>query len=186
MKTEKKYSRFFIIQLFVLLLGSTTMMAQPFPSCPQSNTNQMKHQHGFNFVRFGGKFSPEEYQEIMQKYIIKEAKLSPTEATIFFPLFNELHEKERKIFLEINKMILSCHRHKDMSEKEAQNILNEIDKKEMERTLLIQEYHKKWVKAISAKKVANVLLAEKTFGRRTLTEFTKGRFKVLDDNKPKK
>ena len=43
-------------------------------------------------------FNPKRFQQEMEQFITREAGLTPAEAARFFPIFNELQQKQRKLF----------------------------------------------------------------------------------------
>ena len=49
------------------------------------------------------KFSPEKFQADMEQFITQEAKLTSDEATKFFPLLREMHQKQRVVYDKIKK-----------------------------------------------------------------------------------
>ena len=49
------------------------------------------------------KFSPEKFEADMQEFITREAALDQKEAAKFFPLLNEMHQKQRALFGQIRK-----------------------------------------------------------------------------------
>lgn len=73
-----------ILPMFVLfwVLGHIQFMAQP-----------PKRQ-----------FSPQDFVKRLESFIVREACLTPTEATAFFPIFHELHDKQRGINWQIREL----------------------------------------------------------------------------------
>ena len=47
------------------------------------------------------KFSPEKFEADMEAFITKEAKFNENEAAKFFPLFKEMHQKQRGLYTKM-------------------------------------------------------------------------------------
>ena len=119
-----------ILPLFVLfwVLGHIQFMAQP----PK------------------GQFSPQDFVKHLESFIVREACLTPAEATAFFPIFHELHDKQRDYY----------------------NLIKEINKLKIESAELEDVYYKKMCKAVPARKVHEAMQAEDRFHRRMLRKFS--------------
>lgn len=117
------------------------------------------------------RFSPKEYVKHLESFIVKEACLSPIEAKDFFPLFHEMHNKQRGInwqIMELKKRRLTP----NAPDKEYYNIIRDINKLKIESAEIEESYYKKMCKAISAKKVHAAMLAEDKFHRKMLRRFS--------------
>ena len=51
-----------------------------------------------------GQFSPQDFVKHLESFIVREACLTPAEATAFFPIFHELHDKQRGINWQIREL----------------------------------------------------------------------------------
>ena len=129
------------IALFVCLLVATVTMAQ---------SNQ--------------KFSPEKFQANLEAYITKEAKLTDEEAKRFFPLYREMHQKQRGIYSRMQKVGIG----KPADEKKCAAAIQERDKLDIELRQLAQSYHKKMLQVIPASKLYDVINAENGFHRQMM------------------
>ena len=49
------------------------------------------------------KFSPEKFDADMEKFVTEQAKLTQQEADKFFPLFREMHQKQRAVYHKIRQ-----------------------------------------------------------------------------------
>ncbi len=119
----------------------------------------------------GGPFSPKKFAKHLESFIAREACLTPTETTAFFPIFHELHEKQRGINWQINEL----KRRKlpaGASDKDYYNLIKEINKLKVESAELEEVYYKKMCKAIPARKVHNAIKAEDKFHRHMLQKFS--------------
>lgn len=110
------------------------------------------------------KFSPEKFREDMERFIVKDACLTPTEASKFFPLYNEMNKKQRVIFDRIRQM----GRTKPTDEDGCKQAIKQRDKLELELKKVQQTYHEKFLNVIPASKLFDVIKAEEKFHRRML------------------
>lgn len=120
------------------------------------------------------KFSPQEFVQKREEFISREAGLTAAEGSAIFPLMRKM-EKER---MEIDRKVGSLmHRGSQpgISEKEAQSILEQIDKLTLEKTKLENAYHQKYRKAIPAGKVLRVYQADWKFSRQVLKHMSRQR-----------
>lgn len=106
-------------------------------------------------------FSPQQFERDKERFIIREAKLSPDEAKKFFQLYKECQEKMRTYF-DRNKKLSE---NKPSSEKEIVKNIQERDRLEIEMKKLQQQYHNKYLKVLPASKVYDALNAEDKFHR---------------------
>lgn len=151
-----------LLLLFFLLFGAFSgMMAQ-----------QKDHNN----------FSPKQFREELEKYIVLHAGLTPLDAKNFFPLFHELHEKRR----QINREIIHLKRmqgKEQLSDKECREHIMRIAALKVESAELEQVYYKKMCKVVSPKKVLGALTAEDKFHRRMLRNLPHGK-RFMNHNPP--
>ena len=110
------------------------------------------------------KFSPEKFDADMEKFVTEQAKLTQQESEKFFPLFREMHQKQRAIYHKIRQAT----KQKPVDDKLCEKTLKECDKLNIELREIEQTYHQKMMKAISAKKVYDAIIAESNFHRRMM------------------
>ena len=116
-------------------------------------------------------FSPQDFVKHLESFIVREACLTPTEATDFFPIFHEMHDKQRGInwkIRELKKRSLPA----DATDKDYYNIIKEINDLKVESAELESSYYKKMCKVVPAKKVHAAIKAEDRFHRRMLRKFS--------------
>ena len=116
------------------------------------------------------KFSPEKFDADMEKFVTEQAKLTPQEAEKFFPLFREMHQKQRSVYHKIRQAT----KQKPADDKACAATLKECDKLNIELREIEQSYHQKMMKAISAQKVYDAIIAESQFHRHTMRGFQPG------------
>ena len=107
------------------------------------------------------KFSPEKFEADLEAFITKEAGFTQQEAAKFFPLFKELHEKQRALYGRIRKAAMT----KPADEKSAAEAIRQSDKLNLELKQLDQKYHDKMIKEVPASKVYLAINAENHFHR---------------------
>lgn len=115
------------------------------------------------------KFNPRQFEKELQQYIIQQAGLTPAESARFFPLFDEMQRKQRKLFDEMRFA-----RFVDTSDdKAALRAIRKMDEIDIEIKKLQQQYHIKFCKVIPAGKVFRVIQADDKFHRRVFKRFIK-------------
>lgn len=110
------------------------------------------------------KFSPKEFQAELERFIVKEACLTPTEAANFFPIYNEMYRKQRVVFDNMRRLSKS----NPTTEADCRKVIKERDKLDIELKKIQQTYHNKFLDILSAKKVFDVIRAEDRFHRSML------------------
>ena len=110
------------------------------------------------------KFSPEKFDAEMEKFVTEQAKLSQQESEKFFPLFREMHQRQRAVYHKIREATKQA----PADDKTSEAILKECDKLNLELREIEQRYHQKMMKAIPAKKVYDAVMAESKFHRRMM------------------
>ena len=110
------------------------------------------------------RFSPEKFDADMEKFVTAQAKLTQQEADRFFPLFREMHHKQRAVYHKIRQAT----KQQPADDKACETTLKECDKLNIELRHIEQTYHLKMMKAIPAKKVYDAIMAENNFHRRMM------------------
>ncbi|MBW6460716.1 MAG: hypothetical protein K0B08_09100 [Bacteroidales bacterium] len=117
-------------------------------------------------------------------YLTEKLQLTPEEAQVFWPVFNEFEQK--RIDIEMN---LSDQVHKkrpdveQMSDSEIDTFLKNRIQQEEQIIALKKEYHEKLKKVISIRKIYNLYEAEAGFKRVLLERLQEGKDPA---GKPKK
>lgn len=121
-----------------------------------------------------GKFSPKQFEEDLENFIVKEARLTSAEQAAFLPLYREMKARQRQLFDQSRKL---CRKKPD-TEDGCRKAIKSQDKIEVEQKKLLQAYHEKFFSVISPCKVFDVIKAEDRFHRRMLKQ-------RHDNNRPK-
>ena len=95
-------------------------------------------------------------------FMTKEAGLTAQEAARFFPVYDEMREKQRYF-----DRLRAIHHSKPSSEREASKMIEQADAYEIQLKQIEQRYHKEMLKVIPATKLLQVLEAERRFHRQT-------------------
>lgn len=109
--------------------------------------------------------SMREIQSQRVAFFTNAMKLTPEEAQLFWPLYNQYTEKKNKLVEEQKKMMkgFTEERVATMTKNEAEAMANAFIKLQRQETDLIQEYHKKFMNQLPAGKVVLIYKAEKDF-----------------------
>jgi len=118
------------------------------------------------------RFSPEEFKAKLETFIAQRAYLSPSECEKVFPIYHEMKEKQRELQKKEHQLKYKTLKFED-SEKEYQEALAQIANLHIEGAKIESTYYKKMCKAISAKKVYGIILAEDAFHREMLQRFNR-------------
>jgi hypothetical protein len=109
----------------------------------------------------GLKFDPQRFQIALEQFIVKEAGLSPQESAHFFPLYREMQNKQRSLFVQMRGL-----RHVDTrDDKASMEAIRKLDELELQMKKVQQSYHSRFMKVIPAGKVFQVIRAEEKFHR---------------------
>jgi hypothetical protein len=110
------------------------------------------------------KFSPEKFEADMEAFITKEAKFNENEAAKFFPLFKEMHQKQRGLYTKMR----NYGKEKPATDDACAAAIRERDKLNMELRQLEQTYHKKMMQVVPPSKVYDAIRAENKFHRQMM------------------
>lgn len=110
-----------------------------------------------------GKFDFNRIKAESHSFMTKEAGLSAQEAARFFPVYDEMRDKQRGYFDKLR----AIHSSKPLSEREAREAIEKADGYEIQLRQIEQRYHKEMLKVIPATKLLRVLEAERRFHRQT-------------------
>lgn len=116
---------------------------------------------------FAQKFSPEEYRHKFETYVAEKAELTKEESVRFFPLYQEMKDKQRMYFHEIRGIT----RRTDVantSEASFRQLNDRITELNIEIEKVEQEYLQKFRKVISDRKYFLVRRAEASFQNQEL------------------
>lgn len=109
--------------------------------------------------------SMREIQSQRVAFFTSEMGLTPEEAQVFWPLYNQYSDKKNKLVEEQKKMMRGFKEEKvaAMSKSEAEATANTFIKLQQQENDLVQEYHKKFMAQLPPSKVLLMYKAEKDF-----------------------
>jgi hypothetical protein len=120
------------------------------------------------------RFSPQMFREHIHAYITQAAGMSVVEAARFFPLYDEMHQKQREINDKIGALVRNCENRLN-SDAQYARLISQIDQLKLQSQKIESLYHKKMLKAVSAKTVFKAMKAEKGFHRQMLKNMAEGK-----------
>lgn len=136
----------------------------------------------------GQKMKREKVEAMRIAYITEHVEITPSEAEKFWPLYNEYMEKNKS-----NKDAMRDFHQKmrsnERSDKELEELMMQRFDTELAELELKKEYHQKYMKLLSATKVAKLYHAEQEFKRvlvRELRDEAKERRQNVKDEKRNK
>lgn len=100
----------------------------------------------------------------LEKFIVSDAQLTSQETARFLPLHREMMDRQKAL-----RKKLKANRHcKPVTEADYKKAITECDKLGIEVEQLRKQYHTKFLKVLSAKKVYGVIKAEDRFFKKAL------------------
>lgn len=105
-------------------------------------------------------------------FITSELNLTPDEAAKFWPLFNEFEEKQKAIRQDkIKNYIDRSQGSEKLTEKEAQNLLNQMETAEEELHQLRKKFVANLKGVLPATKILKLKKAEEEFSKKLLQQY---------------
>ena len=129
-------------------------------------------------------FNPELYRKTMRDFITNEAKLTEAEANKFFPLLNEMLDKQHKVMKQQRELMMKGKPEANLTEAEYENIITKTTNNDVELKKIEQTYYKKFHAALSWKKIYAVRQALNRFQMEALKHFQPGKGKMHRGNGP--
>lgn len=161
---------FLIVGVFILLqtqTGARTAVS----GLESSSGNDCQYNKPKRHDQRHRRFNPEKFKKDLSEYITKEAGLSKDEAKRLLPVFFEMKDKMRSIEGKKNHALLMA-AGKNLSEKDYERVLNEVDGLNAKACRTEHDYLQKMRKCVGVKKTVKVLAADKKFGRRMFRQMT--------------
>lgn len=123
----------------------------------------------------------EQIKALKVAYITEELQLTSEEATKFWPVFNAFEDKQKELRQEkmrSNKNRLDAGEVDAMSEKEATNLLNQMESTEDDLYQLRKKFIVSLKGILPAKKIIKLKRSEEGFNRKLLKQY---REKIMKD-----
>jgi hypothetical protein len=102
-------------------------------------------------------------------FLTQSLDLSVSEAQLFWPVYNEYDKKVEKINIEMRKMF-SKEKTDNISDKEAEVLLDKYIDFETQEANLKKEYNSKFKSVLPPKKVLKLYISEREFHRKLLKD----------------
>ena len=106
-------------------------------------------------------FNPAKFEADLERFITREACLSPVEASKFFPVYRQMMKKQRMLFDEMRR----CRQINPKDNKACEDAIHRQDELDIQIKQLQQEYHTRFMYVLSPSKVLSVIKAEEKFHR---------------------
>jgi len=120
-------------------------------------------------------FNPELYTKRMNEFVAREAHLTEAEQAKFFPLLNEMQNKQRQIGRQQREIMMKAFRNTNISEEDYEQMVMRVTGLEIESRKVEQTYYKKFHTVLSWKKIYGVRVALARFQVEALNQFQPGR-----------
>lgn len=115
------------------------------------------------------KFDPAKFRAELHQYIITEAGLTQAEQKKFFPIYDEMRDKQRAIYEKMR----GIRKQRPSTETACRSAIIQKDNLDVQLREVERTYHQRFLKVLDATKVYNVIMAEERFHRRTFRKFNK-------------
>ena len=138
-----------------------------------------------NAPRFDGRkpaFSPWEYMKKEDQYITQQAKLTMIEASSVCTLLHKMKDDQRNLDRQCRELLKQSDNDK-LSESSCKLILNKVKKLNTQKLQVENNYMAKMLQVVSAKKLLQVLHADRTFDRMMLRQLFMEKHKDGKGNK---
>jgi len=144
-----------MVVLSVFFLSSMVLMAQP---------------NGFS------KQKTEEYKSKKIAYITTTMNLTPEEAQVFWPIYNENSAKKDEMLVSMREYRGALtDKYDELTEEQAKEAIVYFQEHMKEMNALVIENQNKYLEVLPAKKVLLLMKAEKDFRRQMLKKLGKGK-----------
>lgn len=108
------------------------------------------------------RFDPQKFQQMVEQMLTKAGELTADEAQLFFPLYNEMRQKQREMGRQIHELKTSC----PADSKACSETILKIKRLQVESAELEQDYYKRILRKLPAEKLFKMMKAEDDFHRR--------------------
>jgi hypothetical protein len=97
-------------------------------------------------------------------YITQQLEISPEEAQLFWPLYNEMKKKKDLFHQEFRQLFTKLkHDSDNISEKKLEQLSDRIADLKVEKAKLERDYHYKFKKVLSTKQILDLYMADKDY-----------------------
>jgi len=115
------------------------------------------------------RFNPEQFRAELHKRIAAEARLSQEEMEKFFPVYDQMKDKQRFLHQQMKGLM----KMNPGSDAACRSAIMKRDKLELQMKKLEADYHERFMKILSPLKVYDIIKAEARFHRETFRRMAK-------------
>lgn len=110
-----------------------------------------------------GRFDPQRFQADLEQYITQKAGLTPMEAAAFFPVYREMVNKQRALYMQAGRNGFV----RPTDDAAYRKAILQRDELELQVKEIQKKYHERFLKILPAKKVYDAINAEDRFHRQS-------------------
>ena len=109
------------------------------------------------------RFDPQRFQADLEQFITREAGLTPMEAAAFFPVYREMLNKQRALYMRAGRNGFV----RPTDDASCRKAILQRDELELQIKEIQKKYHERFLKILPAKKVFDAINAEDRFHRQS-------------------
>ncbi len=137
-----------------------------------------------SFAQSGSKDWRQQIKAQKVAFITEQLSLTPQEAQKFWPIYNAFEDQLHQIRRNDEKAIRDAMKKEKLTEKEAQDVINQFIAVENKKHLAKQQLIKDLDGIISPQKIIKLKIAEDAFNRKLMESYRKRREQRLKNKKP--
>jgi len=137
-----------------------------------------------SFAQSGSKDWRQQIKAQKVAFITEQLSLTPQEAQKFWPIYNAFEDQLHQIRRNDEKAIRDAMKKEKLTEKEAQDVINQFIAVENKKHLAKQQLIKDLDGVIPPQKIIKLKIAEDAFNRKLMESYRKRREQRLKNKKP--
>lgn len=136
------------------------------------------------YAQSGGKDWRQQIKAQKVAFITEQLSLTPKEAQKFWPIYNTYEDKLNQIRRNDERAIRDAMKKENLTEKEAQDVVNQYLAIEEKKHSAKQQLIKDLGNVITPQKIIKLKIAEDAFNRKLMETYRKRREQRMKKNKP--
>ena len=137
-----------------------------------------------SFAQSGGRDWRQQIKAQKVAFITEQLSLTPQEAQKFWPIYNSFEDKLHQIRRNDERAIRDAMKKENLTEKEAQDIINQFLAVENKTHLAKQQLIKDLGNVIPPQKIIKLKIAEDAFNRKLMESYRKRREQRMKNKRP--
>ena len=137
-----------------------------------------------SFAQSGGKDWRQQIKAQKVAFITEQLSLTPQEAQKFWPIYNKFEDNLNQIRRNDERTIRDAMKKEDLTQKEAQDIINQFLAVEEKIHIAKQQLIKDLGKVITPQKIIKLKIAEDAFNRKLMETYRQRREQRMKNKKP--